>query len=196
MESLTLHNIRELVVLLHVATGCVSELHLLFAHVVDPPAFPQKKKLSLSPLPFFHDNKNKSSLHSFLFSLSLCVCRTKPLSVLTLLKAWSLALLNMLIRAPCSVSLSPTTTTSTPPWQGGEGDLGHLRRGLVGFILWLCERRRRGAGRNPIDQACPIWWTHQRYSQRGVAQPVGPLHSWAHLTKARRSHGPPPGIGR
>lgn len=37
---------------------------------------------------------------------------------------------------------------------------------------WLCvmERRgrRRGAGRNPIDHPCPIWWTHwplQWYSQ-------------------------------
>lgn len=34
-------------------------------------------------LPFFHDNENKSSLNSFLFSLSLGMCERKPPSVLS-----------------------------------------------------------------------------------------------------------------
>lgn len=38
--------------------------------------------LSLAPSPFFHDNENKSSLHSFLFSLRLGMCERKPPSVL------------------------------------------------------------------------------------------------------------------
>lgn len=40
------------------------------------------ERLSLAPSPFFHDNENKSSLHSFLFSLRLGMCERKPPSVL------------------------------------------------------------------------------------------------------------------
>lgn len=107
------------------------------------------------------------------------------------IKTWSLSLLNMLIH------LEPPPH---PPLclSAHEAPTGPLlwASSLVAWWAWtssparLCvgqrRGRRRGAGRNPIDHPCHIWWTHWplHWYSRWSGRASLPLHSRHILSKA------------